>query len=1197
MSMSVYRIAIVLLTAGLLLAVGLVVTAEPQDAKSRLPEPAGVDLDVTYISREPRYHRYEVLYTVEGKPYLRPGTEGDRRWPAPGETVTFTAHFANKGTVAGDPFNFVWRVDGADVLSGTHAGLAPDEAGTATFAWIWDHTLDGERLLGSHTIAFVVDPADALPETYESNNVVEDRTDALSLVLAVTPDLYAALETPVDPRWPFSAEDWLQKQIAALNAAFARSVYPAAPQGVVERVRLDEILVTGSAPPVDPTRDGAFFMQQDDRVGNPYYHPDSDVSGALLHELAHQLGIIDLYNLDVALETPQVRDAAGKPVQMEYRPRFVGLMNNAGIDPPFFAEHTALALNANAGYRRGYYGEYLYDVPLTTTVRVLDNRGQPAPDVTLRFYKRTGGPAMLGGRHGVIDDAAEFTVTTDLSGAAALPNLDVGEVVTTPTGHALRDNPFGLISVVGKNEEFLVEVRTAAHEEYLWLDITAFNLAAWRGAETLTLTTHAPPAAAPPPPVLTGTQAYGEVALTWSAVPSTVAYHLYRTSGPSYAWRRVVTGTTALTHDLTYDMSARAAGYAVTAVDGEGRESGFGNLFWALRLQNPYDLVLTEGGERLVLDSQNGYALLLQTEEGDFYDTLGSFDLHLEDSRYLARDPLGRLLLSHPGDAYSPRHSVRVLDGRGNLLAEWGERGTGPLQFDRPAGLTVWDGFDGASSARVLVADSGNDRLQALTLAGDFVSAYRGTFDDPQGLAVLPSGEIVVADRGNSRLQLLDFDGSNFTSTEVITGIFNAPSHVAVHGRDHLIVSDPAEGTVIVLDRAGGSHTEHGTPDPPYGGTLNQPHGVVVDRFGRILVADTGHRRVVPISGALPALPPTSLSVEGPAVGEDGVSYTFTASVTPPTATLPLTYTWRATGHSPITHTLAAYTDAVAFSWGVTGTYTVSVTAANGGGSAAASHRIVVNPEFRAYLPLILRAYPPGPQILTFHADVEIADPGQTILLQWETYGGTGATLYHLLPTGQFGSFWSVDPTGSMAYTISSDRRNSDGFQLYVYDDEGRSDSATLNLPLTCPDSWFFTPAPDICPAGPAVYTGGAEQHFEQGVMLWVEAEDRIYVLYDDGGVTAWQAFQDEWEPGDPIEDPGIDPPPGYYEPIRGFGLVWREQPNVRERLGWATEPEQGYTTAIQRTSHWKYSHTYIQAHDGGTWRLGPEGGEWEYIP
>ncbi|HQE91173.1 MAG TPA: hypothetical protein PLH19_06415 [Anaerolineae bacterium] len=108
--------------------------------------------------------------------------------------------------------------------------------------------------------------------------------------------------------------------------------------------------------------------------------------------------------------------------------------------------------------------------------------------------------------------------------------------------------------------------------------------------------------------------------------------------------------------------------------------------------------------------------------------------------------------------------------------------------------------------------------------------------------------------------------------------------------------------------------------------------------------------------------------------------------------------------------------------------------------------------------------------------------------------------------------------------------------------------------------------------------------------------EGCIYVFYD-GGVGAWSAFTDEWDEGEPIDDPGIVPPPGFYQPIRGFGLVWREQLNVRARLGWATASEQGYDTAVQRTSHWKYNDTYIRALDGGTWRLGPEGSEWEYLP
>ncbi|MFV2044346.1 MAG: CARDB domain-containing protein, partial [Anaerolineales bacterium] len=327
----------------------------PAGLQSQIPKPEGIDLDVTYISRSPMYNRYDVWYTADGRPYLRPGTENDQRWPAPGETVTFTAQIMNKGTVASGDFSFKWFIDGIEVGSGTHPSLAPGQEGTETYQWAWDHMIDGERLSGSHTIGFSVDPGQAIPETYESNNNLEDRTDALSLVLGLTPELYAALETPVDPKWLHSAEDWLQKQIAAMNAAFTRSVYPSAPTGVVERVRLDKIVVSPTSPPTDWSEDGGFFLSQDDRFGNPYYDPETDVSGSLLHELTHQLGIIDLYALDVPLEVPQVLDRNGRPVQMEYWTSFLfpGLMNDPGIDPPIYDEHSSLALNTNKGYRRG----------------------------------------------------------------------------------------------------------------------------------------------------------------------------------------------------------------------------------------------------------------------------------------------------------------------------------------------------------------------------------------------------------------------------------------------------------------------------------------------------------------------------------------------------------------------------------------------------------------------------------------------------------------------------------------------------------------------------------------------------------------------------------------------------------------------------------------------------------------------------
>jgi hypothetical protein len=516
--------------------------------------------------------------------------------------------------------------------------------------------------------------------------------------LAVTPELYTALETPVDAVYPFSAEDWLQKQIAAMNAAFIRSVYPSIPGGITERVRLDKIVITSTEPSTDYAEDGGFFLSSDDRSGNGYYDPATDVSGSLIHELTHQLGIIDMYNLNVPLEVPQVLDRLGQPVQIEFQAgyQYQGLMNNPGIRPPIYDEHSALALNANKGYRRGYYGEYLYDVPEHTYLHVLNYHGDPAAGVTVKLYQRSSDANLYGGHFGTIDNTPEISGVTDSSGLLLLSNRSAGESISTHTGHTLVDNPFGVINVVGNNDEFIMELTKGAHQEYGWLDITSFNLARWRsGSDTATIDipAHIPANNAPLPPAhLDGVQEYGLVKLEWSASPSAgvASYNVYRASDPAYVYQKIATGLTILSYSVSYIDSARAAQYVVTAIDALGQESGFSNIFYAFRMSNPMGLVVDENNRRIVLDRSHDYSLLYQLPDGTFNDTRGTYDLHLEFSSYLARDKQGRLIISHPADYYSSRHSVRVTDQDANQIFEFGDTGSGDGQFQDPAGVAVW---------------------------------------------------------------------------------------------------------------------------------------------------------------------------------------------------------------------------------------------------------------------------------------------------------------------------------------------------------------------------------------------------------------------------------------------------------------------------------------------------------------------------
>jgi len=248
----------------------------------------------------------------------------------------------------------------------------------------------------------------------------------------------------------------------------------------------------------------------------------------------------------------------------------------------------------------------------------------------------------------------------------------------------------------------------------------------------------------------------------------------------------------------------------------------------------------------------------------------------------------------------------------------------------------------------------------------------------------------------------------------------------------------------------------------------------------------------------------------------------------------------------------------------------------------------------QVFLPLVVKPIPP-PQIISFTANVEVADPGDTIELSWETQHAVSVTLYHLLPTGQLGQFWNVPLTGTMPYTISESARNLERFMLFASGESEPYASATVEIELTCPFTWYFAPAPDICPQDAPLLSPAAEQQFEHGWMIWVGAEDHIYVLYEDDQYSPkWQGLIDAWEPGDPISDTTIIPPPGYFQPVRGFGLVWREAPFVRERLGWAVALEAAYDTAVQRTSYPRYNHTYILARDADIWHLFPEQSDWE---
>lgn len=198
-----------------------------------------------------------------------------------------------------------------------------------------------------------------------------------------------------------------------------------------------------------------------------------------------------------------------------------------------------------------------------------------------------------------------------------------------------------------------------------------------------------------------------------------------------------------------------------------------------LRFDPQGNLWTTDTASHLVLRfNRKGHVTMVLGRKGRSGETETLFNQPTD----VAFGPNGELFVA---DGYGNSRIVKF-DRNGNFIKAWGQRGSGPGEFNLPHTIVV-DPRD-----RVLVGDRENQRIQIFDLDGTFIEEWSHA-GAPWGLTLGRDGTLWMADGYADRVLKLDLDGKVlgvFGSHGKIAGKFAFAHSIAVGAKNELYVAE-----------------------------------------------------------------------------------------------------------------------------------------------------------------------------------------------------------------------------------------------------------------------------------------------------------------------------------------------------------------------------------------------------------------------
>ena len=357
--------------------------------------------------------------------------------------------------------------------------LKPGEETVLDFPWRWQD--------GPHEVTLKLIPDG--PDFSAWNNSHTDRTDSLGFLFIAAQSTRDGFDNALNMVESYSYEDWVQHHFQVMNFLFAASIHPGSSRGCFERVRVDWMVTypdneyrgkvekTGADAQGYMLHEGKWSLSPWDK----YDWRSSTIDWGLIHELGHQLGIIDYYTLDFWRYAIFARDKNGDLIDVGHSYPEMGMMRSHG--PHAFEEATAIAMNWERGKHRGYYGDYLFNLPRQCGIRILDFSGKAIPDAEVRVFRRAAGVHTEDAGQIKIPEKPTFEGRTDASGVYMLPNEKPPFEFTTGNGFTRGPSPFGDALVICDTGLMLIEIWKGDRRDAQFTDVTQFEIGRGRGHE------------------------------------------------------------------------------------------------------------------------------------------------------------------------------------------------------------------------------------------------------------------------------------------------------------------------------------------------------------------------------------------------------------------------------------------------------------------------------------------------------------------------------------------------------------------------------------------------------------------------------------------------------------------------------------------------------------------------------------------